>query len=137
MLIINDWYNVGLQLDVKSDTLSEIEKSDPDFHTRKRKMFKAWLDSDPDASYHTLARALFRVGDNKTATDICTKYGKISSRLNSDVSLISSRPALQKEWCSIVMLLIHTVGKGVSGTLLYVFWEKQLNSSLNSYNSLY
>ncbi len=76
ILNISEWYDVGLQLNLDEHALDCIEKSDSGFRTQKRKMFTLWLHSDPSPSYWTLARALFRVGENRIATEICTKYGK-------------------------------------------------------------
>ena len=76
-LKISDWYDVGLQLNLDEHALDCIEKSDPGFRTQKRKMFTLWLRFDPNPSYQTLAKALFTVGENKIATEICTKYGKV------------------------------------------------------------
>jgi len=76
-LKISDWYDVGLQLNLDEHALDCIEKSDPGFRTQKRKMFTLWLRFDPNPSYQTLAKALFTVGENKIATEICAKYGKV------------------------------------------------------------
>ena len=76
-LEIADWYNVGLQLDLDNYDLYSIEKSHREFGTQRRKMFTLWLNSDPEPSYHKLARALFLAKENKIAMEICREHGKI------------------------------------------------------------
>ena len=77
-LKISDWNEVGLQLNLDEHDLYMIRKSHSDFNTRRREMFALWLRSDPSPSYQTLARALFRADENRIATEICTKHGKVS-----------------------------------------------------------
>ena len=77
-LKISDWNDVGLQLNLDEHDLYMIRKSHSDFNTRRREMFALWLRSDPSPSYQTLARALFKANENRIATEICTKYGKVS-----------------------------------------------------------
>lgn len=57
--------------------LENIEKSYREFGTQKRKMFTLWLHSDPNPSYHKLAKALFLAEETRIATDICRKHGEI------------------------------------------------------------
>ena len=78
MLKISDWNDVGLQLNLDEHDLYMIRKSHSDFNTRRREMFALWLCSDPSPSYRTLARALFRADENRIATEICTRHGKVS-----------------------------------------------------------
>ena len=77
-LKIADWNDVGLHLNLDEHDLHMIRKSHSDFSTRRREVFALWLRSDPSPSYQTLARALFKANENRIATEICTKYGKVS-----------------------------------------------------------
>ena len=74
-LTINDWYNVGLQLELGEEALDKIEKSYHNSSTQQRKMFTLWLHSVGDPSYHTLVTALLLVNEKQAATDICTQHG--------------------------------------------------------------
>lgn len=76
-LEILDWYNVGLQLDLKDNDLHYIEQSYREFGTQKRKMFTLWLHFDPEPSYHKLARGLFLAKEIRIANEICKKHGEI------------------------------------------------------------
>ena len=73
-LELKKWHNVGLQLDLEEEDLEKIEKSDQD--TRQRNMFKLWLRSGANKTYHTLATALIHANEKKAATDLCTQQGK-------------------------------------------------------------
>ena len=74
-LKINDWYNVGLQLELGEEALDKIEESYHNPSTQQRKMFTLWLHSVADPSYHTLVTALLLVNEEQAATDICTQHG--------------------------------------------------------------
>jgi len=69
---------IGLQLNLDEHDLHMIRESHSDFSTQRREMFALWLRFDPSPSYQTLARALFRADENRIATEICTKHGKVS-----------------------------------------------------------
>ena len=75
-LKINDWYNVGLQLELEEEALDKIEKSYHDSSTRRRKMFTLWQHSVADPSYHTLVTALLQANEEEVASNICTQHGK-------------------------------------------------------------
>ena len=75
-LKINDWYNVGLQLELEEEALDKIEKSYHDSSTQRRKMFTLWQHSVADPSYHTLVTALLQANEEEVASNICTQHGK-------------------------------------------------------------
>ena len=76
-LRVGDWYRLGLTLNLESDDLDIIEE---DHRGDKRKqtleMFKLWLETQPDASYDQLIKALCKVGCDRVANSLCNKYGK-------------------------------------------------------------
>ena len=77
-LTIDDWFNVGLQLNLKWKDLDNIYRSYSEPNIRRRIMFKLWLDSSGDPSYRSLATALKHANEYEAATDVCpcTQYGK-------------------------------------------------------------
>ena len=76
-LRVGDWYRLGLTLNLESDDLDIIEE-DHRGEKRKqtRKMFQLWLETQPDPSYEQLIKALRKVGDERVANSLCSKYGK-------------------------------------------------------------
>ena len=61
---VNDWYDLGLQLDIADGDLQTIQRNWPqDQKGSKRDMFRTWLQNCPQASYRQLVQALVEVGD--------------------------------------------------------------------------
>ena len=75
-LELKNWHNVGIQLDLKEEVLEEIDIFDQDSGTGQRKMFKLWLRSGANKTYHKLATALIDANEKKAATLLCTQQGK-------------------------------------------------------------
>ena len=74
---VNDWYNLGLQLDIDDDDLQTIESNhQQDQGGCKRAMFRTWLRICPQASYRQLVQALVALGDLREADRLCKKYGE-------------------------------------------------------------
>ena len=74
---VNDWWNLGLQLDIKDGDLQTIESNNPrDENGCKRTMFRTWLRICPQASYRQLVQALVALGDLREADRLCKKYGE-------------------------------------------------------------
>ena len=76
-LQVSNWKRLGLALKLDPYDLDIIEK-DNQRDTRKQtcKMFENWLETQPDASYEQLIKALCEVGDQRVANSVCKKYGK-------------------------------------------------------------
>ena len=76
LLLVPNWYLLGLQLGVSEDELDKIETNYPrDNDLCKVKMFGAWLRADTTATYGKLARALVTLGKRRIAVAMCTARG--------------------------------------------------------------
>ena len=76
LLLVPNWYLLGLQLGVSADELDVIERDYPrDNHKCKVEMFRTWLRMDISASYQKLARTLVAIGRRNTAEAMCTARG--------------------------------------------------------------
>ena len=74
---VNDWYDLGLQLDIEDNDLQTIERNRPqDREGCERDMFRTWLRMCPQASYRQLVQALVELGDVSEADRLCRKYGE-------------------------------------------------------------
>ena len=78
--LLDDWYNLGLQLDIPKDKLREIEDSHPDKTTRcKEETMDYWLKRGRNPSWETLAAAIADMGHLDIAKQIREKYLQVSS----------------------------------------------------------
>ena len=66
------WYDVGLQLDLESDVLDEIEKEKSD---QPRRMFAKWLQG-PSCSWQSVLNAVKKTRGAKPMEDICAAVVK-------------------------------------------------------------
>ena len=101
-LTIDDWYNVGLQLNLKEEALDQIEGSYSSSSIQRRKMFTLWLHSAGAPSYHSLVTALLHAKEDGAATDICTQHGKYpvySASLNNKFMAYSHKNEFVVKCC--------------------------------------
>ena len=75
---VDDWYVLGVYLDLEGAKLQEIEIT---YHVygvvrMKIEMFKVWLKSCPDASWHKLVSALNEIGERRVAEEVESNYCK-------------------------------------------------------------
>ena len=73
---LNQWFELGQQLEIPYDVLEAIE-IDCDKHGTKRqrsKMVHTWLQREPAASWSKLCGALDRMGERALAQDIREKH---------------------------------------------------------------
>ena len=76
-LQVNDWYRLGLALNLDSYDLDIIRKDNQgDAKAQTLKMFQLWLTRQPQASYKQLIQALHEVGDERVVTFLCGNYGE-------------------------------------------------------------
>ena len=70
------WYNLGLQLNVRTGTLDKIKTEFPDPNDQLREMLKVWLNSSDNPTWKTLIDGLRSriVGASQLAGDLETKY---------------------------------------------------------------
>ena len=73
------WYNLGLQLKVRTGTLDRIRTQFPDPNDQLREMLKAWLKTGDNPTWKTLTDALNSrsVGASQLAGDLETKYCQV------------------------------------------------------------
>ena len=80
--ISNQWYDLGLQLELEEETLKTIKLDNPESQHCLREMLSTWLKIDPRPSWQTLCAALHSrtVGAEKLAGDLEAKYKLRSCR---------------------------------------------------------
>ena len=77
LLHVNEWYNLGLQLDIGDGELETIKKNNPgDIAGCRRDMFRKWLRNNTSPSYTQLVEALVTIGEYGKADHLCKKFGK-------------------------------------------------------------
>ena len=75
---VNDWHNLGLHLYLEEAKLEEIRITYHvyGFVSMKTEMFKVWLKSCPDASWHKLVSALNAIDEKRVAKEVESRYCK-------------------------------------------------------------
>ena len=73
---VNDWHNLGLHLYLEETKLEEIGITYNGVGRIKAELFKAWLKSNPDASWDKLVAALNSIGEKRVAAEVESKYCK-------------------------------------------------------------
>lgn len=74
---VTNWYNLGLQLDLEVNSLDEIKSNNRgNIDDCRREMFRTWLNTQTNASYKLLVKALVAIGEKKQAKQLCDKYGR-------------------------------------------------------------
>ena len=73
---IERWQELGHQLDVSPEKLSELLNSGWSGAECRDEMITYWEKHDNDASWEKLARALARIGENKLAEKIIDEHVK-------------------------------------------------------------
>ena len=73
---VNNWFDLGEQLEMEFSVLEEIEISEAihGISRQRSKMVNTWLKSDPAASWSKLCGALERVGEGALAQVIREKH---------------------------------------------------------------
>ena len=79
------WYNLGLQLRVRPETLEAIRAHFKDSRDQLREMLKIWLTTSENPSWKTLTNALKRptMGESQLAGSLETKYCRTEDMLES------------------------------------------------------
>ena len=89
------WYNLGLQLKVRTGTLDKIRTQFPDPNDQLREMLKAWLKTGNNPTWKTLTDALRSrsVGASQLAGDLETKCCPVNEiEVGRDTAASDSRP---------------------------------------------
>lgn len=58
----DEWYSLGIELDIEDDELDDLEEKYSDLHKRFLKMFGVWLEKGENPTYWKLLKALTKVG---------------------------------------------------------------------------
>ena len=79
--IQDEWYDLGLQLDVDTETLDSIRYNHPhDIRSLRAEMLKAWLaNSGENATWRALIKALGSIGPTKVNIHDLVKEHKLNS----------------------------------------------------------
>ena len=85
------WYNLGLQLKVRTGTLDRIRTQFPDPNDQLREMLKAWLNTSDDPTWKTLTDSLRSrsVGASQLAGD---PFNKPIGLIHSNSTPPSTKP---------------------------------------------
>ena len=75
---VNDWHNLGLHLYLEETKLEEIgiTYNAHGIGRIKAELFKVWLKSCPNASWHKLVSALNAIGEKRVAVEVESNYCK-------------------------------------------------------------
>ena len=94
---VNDWENLGIQLDIQYHELQKFVSEHQKTDERKRAMLQFWLDHDTKASWEKVISALLEMKLNRIAEEINRKYQMPPSTQSEDVpSLV---PTVTAEPC--------------------------------------
>ena len=79
LLDAENWFALGLQLDLPPARLNDIKRNNPqDAFTCRMEMFELWLRVSPSASYQQLALAYQRLGETEMVELIQQRHGESS-----------------------------------------------------------
>ena len=97
--VCDRWYNLGLELNLKSETLSRIHDHTrfPDSRDQLLEMLKTWLTTSDNASWKTLTDALRSrsVGASQLASVLESKYCVVEgTKINRGTSMSHPDTAL-------------------------------------------
>ena len=67
MAEVTDWVSVGIELGVPVSKLNEISQQSSTEREKSLALVDYWVNTDPDASWEKLARALYQQGEEKAA----------------------------------------------------------------------
>ena len=67
MAEVGNWMNVGIGLGVPGSKLQEIKQQSSTEREKSLALVDYWVNTDPNASWEQLARALYRMGEHRAA----------------------------------------------------------------------
>ena len=82
---VDDWQDLGIQLDIKYHELQKFVSEHQKTEERKRAMLQFWLDRDTQASWKKVISALSEMKLNRVAEEIKRKYQMPPSTQSEDV----------------------------------------------------
>ena len=86
--VCHKWYNIGVQLEVPTFQLKNIEKKSSDLMDQLRDTLDYWMNSDLSPSWRNLVDALKApsVGENRLAKEIEEEYCGLEEQSNCNES---------------------------------------------------
>ena len=72
----DEWYSLGIELEMDDKELDTSEKHHSDPHGRLIKMFGVWLEKGESPTYRKLLKALVNISKRDVAESVCTDIGK-------------------------------------------------------------
>ena len=82
---VDDWQDLGIQLDIQYHELQKFVSEHQKTEERKRAMLQFWLDHDTQASWKRVVYALSEMKLNRVAEEIRKKYQMSPSTQSADV----------------------------------------------------
>lgn len=109
---ISEWQELGLHLGLDPPTLDRIAFQYTVPKLQLQMMITRWLESDVNASWLKLARALENMKKNVVASEIRRKFVSVSPADQGATTIIRHSQELQEDPAGIVKLLITTTKGG-------------------------
>jgi len=94
---VDDWQDLGIQLDIKYHELQKFVSEHQKTEERKRAMLQFWLDHDTQASWKKVISALSEMKLNRVAEEIKRKYQMPPSTQSADVPPLVPTVATEPE----------------------------------------
>ena len=130
---IEKWQELGHQLNINPEMLSNLFKSGRSGAECRDEMMTYWEKHDNDASWEKLARALMRMGENQLAETIINEHarGMITSPTQYQqqppiASTESSKSKLRVTRVSMLLVLLLN-GKNEGTSLMMPSWNAVLS----------
>lgn len=71
-----DWFGLGVHLRLDVAKLKGIEARNGDTEERKRKMLQVWIDTEGEADWPSIVKALRKIEENDLAEKLHKKYSE-------------------------------------------------------------
>ena len=72
----DEWYTLGIELEMDDEELEELEQKYSDPHRRMVKIFDIWLKKGENPTYRKLIKALVDIDKKDVAQSLCTDLGE-------------------------------------------------------------
>ena len=83
-----EWYSLGIELEIDDKKLDNLEEKYSDPHRRMIKMFGSWLDEGENPTYRKLIKALEHIKKRDIAESLCIQLGKPFTNLRFDIWIL-------------------------------------------------
>ena len=72
----DEWYSLGIELEMDDEELEELEHKYTDPHRRMIKIFDIWLKKGENPTYRRLIKAVVNINEKDVAQSLCTDLGE-------------------------------------------------------------